>query len=93
MKYIHAKTLSESQFKRLVGVKILTFSEMLDILKETQTISGRGRPSHLPLEDQLLMALSYWREYRTLFHTAISYGVHESSASRIFTKIENILIK
>ncbi|MEB3754897.1 transposase family protein [Acinetobacter sp. MD2(2019)] len=93
MKYIHVKTLSESQFKRLVGVKISTFSEMLDILKEAQKISGRGRPSRLPLEDQLLMALSYWREYRTLFHTAMSYGVHESSASRIITKIENILIK
>ncbi len=53
----------------------------------------RGRPSRLPLEDQLLMTLSYWREYRTLFHTAMSYGVHESSASRIITKIENILIK
>lgn len=93
MKYAHVKTLSDSQFKRLVGVKISTFLEMLDVLKSNQSDTQRGRPSRLPLEDQLLMTLSYWREYRTLFHTAMSYGVHESSASRIITKIENILIK
>lgn len=39
------------------------------------------------------MTLSYWREYRTLFHVAISYEIHESTASRIIHKIENILIK
>ena len=38
------------------------------------------------------MTLSYWREDRTLFHTATTYGIHESSAPRIITKIENILI-
>ncbi|MEQ1231050.1 transposase family protein, partial [Acinetobacter junii] len=37
-----------------------------------------------------LMTLSYWREYRTLFHVAMSYGIHESTASRIIHKIENI---
>lgn len=45
------------------------------------------------LEDQLLMTLSYWREYRILFHIAMTYGIHESSASRIIQKIENLLIK
>ena len=39
------------------------------------------------------MTLSYWREYRTLFHVSMSYGIHESNASRIIQKIENILIK
>ncbi len=93
MKYAHVKSLSESQFKRLVGIKISTFSEMLQILEASQSPYDRGRPSKLALQDQLLMTLSYWREYRTLFHTAMSYGIHESSASRIITKIENILIK
>lgn len=93
MKYVHVKSLSDSQFKRLVGIKISTFSEMLDVLTTNQGDHHRGRPPKLELEDQLLMTLSYWREYRTLFHTAMSYGIHESSASRIITKIENILIK
>jgi len=93
MKYAHVKSLSENQFKRMVGIKIATFLEMLDVLKADQSKHGRGRASKLEIEDQLLMTLSYWREYRTLFHTAMSYGIHESSASRSITKIENILIK
>lgn len=93
MKYAHIKSLSDSQFKRLVGIKISTFSEMLDVIQVDRSDHHRGRPSKLGIEDQLLMTLSYWREYRTLFHTAMSYGIHESSASRIITRIENTLIK
>ena len=32
-------------------------------MQETQT----GRPPKLSLEDQVLLALQYWREYRTTF--------------------------
>ncbi|MHA3054456.1 transposase family protein [Acinetobacter sp. ANC 4633] len=32
---------------------------------------------------RVILCLSYWREYRTLFHVAISYGVSEPIASRI----------
>ncbi|WP_143221723.1 transposase family protein [Acinetobacter sp. ANC 5600] len=66
---------------------------MLEVLRAAQSDSRRGRPSILLLEDQLLMTLSYWREYRTLFHVAMTYSIHESSASRIIQKIENLLIK
>ncbi|MBF7694254.1 transposase family protein [Acinetobacter pollinis] len=31
---------------------------------------SKGRPPKLCLEDQVLLCLSYWREYRTLFHVA-----------------------
>ena len=93
MKYSKVKTLSNDQFKRLVGIQPSTFLEMLDVLKAAEHDKRRGRPSVLPLEDKLLMTLSYWREYRTLFHVAMTYGIHESSASRIIQKIENVLIK
>ena len=93
MNYSKVKTLPRQQFKRLVDIKPSTFAEMLEVLRAAQSDSRRGRPSILSLEDQLLMTLSYWREYRTLFHVAMSYGVHESSASRIIQKIENLLIK
>ncbi|WP_228722135.1 helix-turn-helix domain-containing protein [Acinetobacter sp. BIGb0196] len=46
-------------------------------------IPSKGRPPKLCLEDQVLLCLSYWREYRTLFHVAASYGVSEPAASRI----------
>ncbi len=47
----------------------------------------------LSLEDQVLFCLSYCREYRTLFHVAISYGVSEPTASRIVGHVEDRLIK
>ncbi|MEQ1231018.1 transposase family protein, partial [Acinetobacter junii] len=55
-----------------------------------QVNTQRGRPSSLSLEDQLLMTLSYWREYRTLFHVAMSHGIHESTASRIIRLLAKI---
>lgn len=52
-----------------------------------------GHPPKLSLADQLLMSLSYWREYRTLFHVGLSYGVSEPSASRIIRAVEDQLIQ
>ena len=52
-----------------------------------------GRPPKLCLEDRLMLALSYWREYRTLMHTGMSYGLSEASAHRIVRHVENILIR
>jgi len=51
-----------------------------------------GRPSALSLEEQLLLALTYWREYRTLYHISMDFGIHWSSASRIIRKVEDILV-
>ena len=51
-----------------------------------------GRLSTLSLEEQILLALTYWREYRTLYHISMDFGIHESSASRIIRKIEDVLI-
>ncbi len=65
MKYEKVKMLSNSQFKRLIGIQPSTFLEMLEVLESSQVNTQRGRPSSLSLEDQLLMTLSYWREYRT----------------------------
>ena len=51
-----------------------------------------GRPSELSLKAQILLALTYGREYRTLYHIGIRFSVHESSASCIVGKVEDILI-
>ena len=53
----------------------------------------RGGQNRLSSEDQLLIALEYWREYRTYFHIAHSWGIHESTACRIVHKVETLLIK
>jgi hypothetical protein len=45
------------------------------------------------MEDRLLMALEYLREYRTYFHVAQSYEISESSCYRCIKWIEDTLIK
>jgi hypothetical protein len=83
MTYEKLKTLSPEDFKRQCGVRLTTFTAMLEVLKQRESNKKKsGRPSKLSLEDQLLLTLMYWREYRSLFHIANSYGVHESTAQR-----------
>jgi len=68
---------------------------MISILKEAdiKKKAKGGRKNKLSIEDQLLMALEYIREYRTYFHTSQSYGVSESSAYKTIKWIEDTLIK
>jgi len=91
MKYIDSKKLSETQFKRYTGISWSTFNLMVEQLK--MHIPAKGRSPKLSLEDQILLCLSYSREYRTLFHVATSYGVSEPTASRIVRHLEDCLIK
>jgi hypothetical protein len=48
-----------------------------------------GRPPKLSIEDQVLVALEYWREYRTYFHISTDKGVSESTVCRIVHRIED----
>ena len=93
MRYEAVKDLSPAAFKRLTGVKPKVFAEMVGVFHEAQAQKKKaGRSSKLSLEDKLLLTLSYWREYRTQFHIAANYGVHESTANRIITRVEDLLI-
>jgi hypothetical protein len=93
MKYEKAKNLKDKDFKRFFGIKQETFLLMCEIVKKVLSQKTRGRNSELSVEDQVLLTLSYWREYRTMFHLGQDYGIHESNVSRIMQKIEDILIK
>lgn len=88
--------LSPGHFQRLTGVKRPTFDQMVLIVQEyisqRRKHPKRGKPPKLQLEDQLLMMLMYLREYRTFFHTAVSYGISEGQCCRIIRKLESILI-
>ncbi len=93
MRYEEVKGLKPEAFKRLTGVKPPVFADMVAVLRAAERRKKKaGRRGKLSLEDQLLLALSYWREYRTQFHIAASYGVHESTANRIITKVEDTLM-
>ena len=95
MKYTTIKELEGEKFRRLTGVKRGTFDKMIEIIRESdQKKKARGgRKNKLSLEDRLLMALEYIREYRTYFHVSQSYGVSESTAYETIKWIENTLIK
>lgn len=94
-KYERIKNFAPEDFRRLTGVKSQTFQLMLSILEEAdkKRKSRGGKPNHLCLADQLLMALEYLREYRTYFHLGQSYGVSESSCYRNCRWVEDVLIK
>ena len=94
-KYDKIKHLSPNQFRRLTGVKPVIFDRMLIVLRraEKQTRKRGGVPGKLSLEDRLLLALEYLREYRTYFHIGQSYDVSESTAQRISRWVEDTLIK
>ena len=68
---------------------------MVTILKEAESSKKRfgGRPHRLSIEDQLLMALEYRREYRTYFHVAESYHISEGACYRNIRWIEDTQIK
>jgi hypothetical protein len=95
MKYPQIQGLEEDKFRRLTGVKRSTFEKMINILKDAdiKKKAKGGRKNKLCIEDQLLMALEYIREYRTYFHTSQSYGVSESSAYKTVRSVEDTLIK
>jgi len=95
MKYDNISNYEEAVFRRITGVKRHTFNKMLEILrpaKERLTSQGGPKPK-LNLEDMLLAALEYLREYRTYAHVAASYGISESSIYRIIRWVEDTLIK
>lgn len=94
MKYDCIIQKSNSLFKRLTGVKKATFKIMSEILQpryNEKHIKG-GKPSKSSVSEKLLMALEYWREYRTYAHIGVNFGYSESQAYRIIKWVENALI-
>ena len=77
MKCNKIKNYKDEEFRRLSGFKRSTFKKMIEILEEggKKKKAGGGKPKTRPMEERLLMALKYLREY---FHVASSYEISES---------------
>src|SRR3954470_20478638 len=97
MYWKEVQQINEEQFQRLTGVKKALFLKMVDVLEQSilahRKHASRGRPSKLSTEDQVLMMLMYYREYRPFFHIGKSYGISEVQCWRIVTKVESALIQ
>lgn len=50
---------------------------MCDIVRRNSVARKlvEGRPPKLVVEDQVLLTLEYWREYRTMFRLGTSWGI------------------
>lgn len=93
MTYEQLKHLKPGAFKRRCGVQPDTFEQMADLLRPHLDRRGkRGGQCKLSVEDQLLVVLEYWREYRTQFHIATSWGLSESAVCRLISKVETLLM-
>ena len=92
------KKIDETDFKRLVGVKRATFKVMVEEYKKAEIERKKrhkigGRKPKLCEEDRVLFMLEYYREYRTLYHIGIDYGISEGQASKLVRDVESVLIK
>ncbi len=77
----------------MTGVSRQTFELMVDVVKASEKKKKKpGRRAKLVIEDQVLMVIQYWREYRTYYHIGLDWGLSESAVCRAVLKIENILI-
>lgn len=94
-KYRGLTSLKDTQFKRLTGVQRSTFEQMVEILATADVAKKTrgGRPSKLCVEDRLLLALEYLRDYPTYFRLGQNYGVSEGYAFKIHRWVEDILVK
>ena len=93
------KKYTKENFKRSTGVELKTFKVMVQEVRRhdekaaTKKGNKRSRPFKLSIEDQILMTLMYYREYRTQYHIGGTYGLHESNVGKNINRIENILKK
>ena len=99
MKWNKLSTYNPTKFKRLTGVLRVTFDSMVKILKEQKKTSHhqvkgqkRGPKPLLCVEDEVLMMLMYYREYRTFLHIGADFGISETQCWRIVTQTEKYIL-
>ena len=87
----------EEDFKRLLGVRKETYKSMVEIhrqaLQDDKKHKNLGRPRALNPENEILLTLTYYREYRTYLSIAQSFNVDESTAFRTIHSVEKHLIE
>jgi hypothetical protein len=67
---------------------------MREVLEEREAKKTKqGRSPALDLDDQLVLTLQFWREYRTHHHLSLDWEVDESTVRRTIERVENALIK
>lgn len=99
MRWENLSVRKGKDFRRLTGVKRDTFDKMISVMtakkqESSHKVTGlrRGPKPLLCVEDELLMMLMYYREYRTFLHISADFGISEAQCWRIVTQTEKILL-
>ena len=93
MKYKQLQHFTHADFKRYTGVSKQTFDLMIISWNQYYfSTSDAGRRSKLLPQDQILVALQYWKEYRSYFHIAQDWDISESTVCRIVHRVEKVLL-
>ena len=86
--------LNPTIFRRTFGVYPTTYQDMKIVLEQRATNKKKqGRTPALDLDDQLIMTLNFWREYRTGHHLSLDWEVNETTIRRTINRVEDTLIK
>jgi hypothetical protein len=97
MKWKEVSQLSAKEFRRCTGISLAVFHQMAESVENSAAKErkhpNRGRNPQLSIEDKILLLLMYYREYRTMFHIGISYGISESLVCRIIKDTETKLLQ
>jgi hypothetical protein len=95
VKYEKAQQLRDEQYHRLFGFSKKTMGVMVEILHAAYAAKHkrRGRHSKLEVDEMLMLACKYWREYVTYLSLATEYSVAESTAHDIVVWVETVLIR
>ena len=95
MGYKEIQKLNDTDFRTVTGFKRETFKAMIAVLQAAESERRRrgGPKPDFSIEDKLLMASQYWREYRTYLHIGAAFGTTKGNVCKIVRWVENILIK
>lgn len=92
--------LKSNQYLRQVGITKEQFSILLSRLEEVianhlkeNSLRRRGLKSKLSIEDQLLLTLTYLRQYPTFISLGSMFSISESYANKIYHRTINYMIK
>jgi hypothetical protein len=92
--YSKYKEYSPATFLRLTGLPKDKFEQLIPLFldhveKEWET---RGRKGNFALVDKLLLTMRYIRDYPTFIVLGLEFGISESYAQKIFTKVSESLV-
>jgi len=93
--YEKTQRLDDADFKQIIGVKRETFAAMVEVLSAEygKKHAKGGRNPKLTLEEQLIMALKYSRQYVTQKELAYEFEVGEATVHDTIVWVEDTLVK